>query len=147
MTAEPAVNAESEMRTPNGSVPCLEPAPDTKAIMEQADYQLQIERVTFGATINTGNYSSVRVGAEAWVDPDVGAVETLRVLQEWIADQAPVSDLDLRHLSGQRAEYSEEIQKLEDLMDRVRRRWQICKDFCKAVGLEVPLSYAEDVPF
>jgi hypothetical protein len=147
MTVEPVVNELGERIGTVSMENSVASSPQSQKHQELRPHKLEIVEVHWGVTVNTGNYSNVRLSASANVWADGDPVDALHQLQEWIADQAPISEVDLRHLSGQRAEYSEEIQKLEDAMDRVRRRWQICKDFCRAVGLELPLLYAEDLPF
>ena len=147
MTVERVVNAESEKIKQEQGRPLLEGLGESHPTKWSTNQKLEITEVHWGVTINTGNYSNVRLSATANVWADYDPVTTLHHLQEWVAEEAPVSDLDLRHLSGQRAEFNEEMDKLEDQMNHVRRRWQICKDFCKAVGLEIPQRYAEDLPF
>ncbi len=130
--------------------PALETLNMTYADQENPEDQrppLPVIEVEWGLTINLGNYNSSRLSARASVPPGRTPEGEFRELQVWIDTLKPVSDLDSRDLAQLRREHDSDMRDLNARMETVHRRWDMCRAFCVANGLEIPGSYKDDLPF
>lgn len=108
---------------------------------------LQIKTVRYGLTVHTGNFSSVRLDAEADVPTDGTAESTLLALENWVRSASPCST---DYLDSQKAEATmieDDIMKLEKRRDLLEAEYQKFRTVFKFMGIEPGLPAVEDLPF
>jgi hypothetical protein len=149
MTVERASGDSNAVESNPPLLPGVEWPTELKTTSNQSvpDSPLVIRTVRWGVTVNTGNYSSVRLDAEANVPTDGTAESTLLELIKWVREQSPLSDDEIVRDEKWRRAWREEQAELNNQIAEVRRQWQRCIAFCDAVGLEIPGRLTEDLPF
>jgi hypothetical protein len=108
---------------------------------------LSILSVRWGVTVNTGNFSSARLDAEAVVPMGGSAESTLRELREWVRSQSPLSDAEQNDAFYGRREADQKLRELQEKLVAAEAEWQKVLKVFDAVGLEIPRKYVEDLPF
>jgi hypothetical protein len=108
---------------------------------------LSILSVRWGVTVNTGNFSSARLDAEAVVPMGGSAESTLQELREWVRSQSPLSDAEQNDAFYGRREADQQLLELQEKLVAAEAEWQKVLKVFDAVGLEIPRKYVEDLPF
>ena len=108
---------------------------------------LSLLSVRWGQTVNTGNYSSVRLDAEAVVPMGTSAESTLEALVQWVRSQLPFSDAEVQDAVYETRALKQELADLKDRADHARRQWERILGFLQANNIPVPRPVSEDLPF
>ena len=103
--------------------------------------------VRYGVTVNTGNYSSVRVDAEVAVPTGSSAESTLQELREWVLSQSPLNEYDREALLDRTNRLRQEVRAWEDKAADAQREWEKMRKAFKTLGIEPGLPSVEDLPF
>jgi len=108
---------------------------------------LCIQSVKWGVTVNTGNYSSVRVDAEASVFTASSAESTLQELRDWVLSQSPLNEYDREALVDRTNRLRQEVQVWEQKAADAEHEWEKMRKAFKTLGIEPGLPSLEDLPF
>jgi len=128
-------------------------APESPQSSEQSSSErleptsLQIVSVRWGRTVNTGNYSSVRLDVEAYVPTGGDPEFTLEALDRWVREHLPLSDSEESDLRYDTRRLINELADLEGKVARARGVYENIKRFSEVNGVELPATGLEDLPF
>jgi len=106
-----------------------------------------ITSVRWGQTVNLGNYSSARLDVEAAVGTDGNPESTLEQLRAWVAAHVPPAPEQVDKLFHERQVLEDEIRHFSDEYQRAKSRWLETKQWMDKLGLVLPPTTIEDLPF
>lgn len=147
MVVESAKSLNDVARPGTGDPPPLHQEAERRRQVLPPTSALSILSVRWGVTVNTGNYSSARLDAEAVVPMGGVAESTLQELQSWVAQNLPVAEYERAHLAERWQAVSVERDDLATAEAEIKRRLNMVKAFCEANGIDFPKKYSEDLPF
>jgi len=111
---------------------------------------MQYNRVTYGRTYNTGNYSSERIDIQAEVEEGDDPEAILNVLREWVAKESLQPEQALRDLKGNLEDAYKQRADLASLTRRLaeaRRDWERVVAVYTRLGLPIPQEDVDEIPF
>ena len=107
----------------------------------------EFRAVRYGVTVNTGNYSSVRVDAEVAVPTGSSAESTLQELRGWVLSQSPLNEYDREALVDRTTRLRQEEANWRQKADDAKYEWEKMRKAFKTLGIEPGLPSVEDLPF
>jgi hypothetical protein len=106
-----------------------------------------ITLLRWGRTVNVGNYSSVRLDAEAVVGTDGSVESTLEALQNWVDVHLPIGENEYTQLISERDNLIADMETLRFQHRHARDEVQKLKRFFAVNQLDWPYPSGEDLPF
>lgn len=97
---------------------------------------MHLSKVRFGATFNTGNYTSQRIEIEADLDDGYGTTidEAMAKLRELVAEQSPLTTGQREDWHYTRQQMEGEKRELEAKLTDLRKRVQDAYAFLERAG-------------
>jgi hypothetical protein len=126
------------------ALPQEPPRNNGEATIEITD---KITLLHWGRTVNVGNYSSVRLDAEAVVDTDGSAESTLEALQAWVDVHLPIGENEYTQLISERDNLIADMETLRFQHRNAREEVQKLKRFFAVNQLDWPYPSGEEFPF
>ena len=139
MTVEPAKNASAESNK-------MEEAAYRRLTLTPGS-QLSILTIRWGCTVSVGNFSSVRLDAEAVVPMGGSAESTLEELREWVLSQSPLNEYDRDRMVEATARLRQDERICRDKLADAQYEYEKIRKAFKTMGIEPGLPNPTDLPF
>lgn len=107
---------------------------------------LTMRSVRWGVTVPTGNYSSARLDAEAFVVRD-DADEVLAELKSWVGARVPPSVLEIEDLMERGRRLAQQNEQLAHRLVAAQEAYEKVLVVFTRLGLSMPEDVTEDLPF